>query len=365
MNRFRPLLILAASGWLTATASATQPGAALVQKEYQVSMEKWTLELKIANTAESRQAVMQKRPDPYAYSRRMWKEIAPSLKDEWTLEPAAWFLSLTSGLMTQNPDGGTSPTFAKETDAIRAAIDAHHTGSNKLAPVCLALASRSDPKALSLLDKIESNNPDKKVQGVAALAAAMVIKSLGDDAELMKKRLTLIRKAIIQSADVELNGTTVAKLADDELYIIKFLTKGRVAPDLQGVDSGGRPVRLSDHKGKVIVLMFWNSTLFDIDRLLQFSASLEEKFKGRPFVLIGVNNDQVEKLREQEAGGIRWQNFSDPENKLAAEYRVGTWPLAYVLDGDRKIQYAGQPGSFVELTADALLSPPSPPPAKK
>jgi peroxiredoxin len=360
MNRFRTLFVLITIGWLTAVASASQPGAALVQKEYQVTMEKWSLELKLANTPAAREEVMRRRPDPYAFSRRMWKEIGLSLKEEWTLEPSAWFLSLSSGLMTQNPDGGTAPTFAKETDAIRAAIEAYHIDSNKLAPLCLALAYRSDPKALSLLEKIESTNPDKKVQGVAALAAAMVLKSLGDNPELMKKRLTLLRKAIIQSAEVELNGTTVAKLADDELYIIKFLTKGRVAPDLQGFDSGKRPLRLSDHKGKVIVLMFWNSTLFEIDRLVQFSTSLEEKFKGRPFVLIGVNNDHVEKLREMEASGIRWLNFSDPENKLAAEYRVGTWPLAYVLDGERKIQHAGAPGSFVELTVDALLSPPQP-----
>lgn len=360
MTRHRLLSILVATGCLTAAASATEPGAALVQKEYQVSMEKWTLEVKLANSAANRQEIMNKRPDPYAYARRMWKEIAPSLKEEWTLEPAAWFLRLTSGLMTQNPDGGTSPTFAKETDAIHAAIDTYHIGSNKLSPICLALASRSDPKVLSILAKIESTNPDKKVQGVAALAGATVLKSLGDNPDLMKKRLNLIRKAIIQSADVEVNGTTVAKLADDELYIIKFLTKGRVAPDLQGFDSGKRPIRLSDHKGKVIVLMFWNSTLFDIDRLLEFSTSLEEKFRGRPFVLIGVNNDPVDKLRELEANGVHWQNLSDPDNKLAAEYRVGTWPLAYVLDGERKVQYAGQPGSFIELTAEALLSPPAP-----
>lgn len=364
MNRHRLLTLLVATGCLTSIASATEPGADLVQKEYQVSMEKWSLELKLASTAESRQAVMQKRPDPYAYSRRMWKEIGTSLKEEWTLEPSAWFLRLTSGLMTQNPDGGTSPTFAKETDAIRTAIETYHLGSNKLSPVCYALASRSDPKALSILEKIESKNPDSKVQGVAALGMAMIMKSFGEDPEIMKKRLTLLRKAIIQSADVELNGTPVSKLADDELYIILHLVKGRVAPDLQGFDSGKRPIRLSDHKGKVIVLMFWNSTLFDIDRLLQFSGSLQEKFKGRPFVLIGVNNDSVDKLRELEATGVHWQNFSDPDNKLAAEYRVGTWPLAYVLDGERKVQYAGQPGSFVELTAEALLSPPAPP-AKK
>ena len=41
---------------------------------------------------------------------------------------------------------------------------------------------------------------------------------------------------------------------------------------------------------------------------------------------------------------------------LAKEYRVGSWPLVYVLDGERKIHYVGAPGSFVELTAEALLA---------
>ncbi len=89
----------------------------------------------------------------------------------------------------------------------------------------------------------------------------MILKTLGDDPELMRKRLTYLRKAIIQSSDVNLGGTTVAKLAEDELYIIRFLTKGRVAPDLSGTDSAGRPLKLSDHKGKVIVLLFWGSTM--------------------------------------------------------------------------------------------------------
>ena len=81
------------------------------------------------------------------------------------------------------------------------------------------------------------------------------------------------------------------------------------------------------------------------------------KFKGRPFVVIGVNQDPKEKLRDLEADGtIPWINFSDPANKLAAEYRVGARPLVYVLDGERKIHYAGAPGSFAELTVEALLS---------
>ena len=78
-----------------------------------------------------------------------------------------------------------------------------------------------------------------------------------------------------------LDGTTVAKLAEDELYIIRFLTKGRVAPDLVGVDSANRPLSLAANKGKVIVLLFWNSNVPDAKRVVEITTGLSE-IQGPP-----------------------------------------------------------------------------------
>ena len=95
----------------------------------------------------------------------------------------------------------------------------------------------------------------------------------------------------------------------------------------------------------------------DAKQVIEITNALATKFKGRPLTVIGVNNDPVEKLRVLQAEDtVTWPNFSDPEDKLAKEYRIGLWPFVFVLDGDRKIHYAGQPGSFAELTAEALLS---------
>ena len=268
-------------------------------------------------------------------------------------------------MLTTHPDGTTAPTFAKEIDAIRKAVETRHMKSLKLIPMCMALATTQDPRSLAVLEKIQAKHVDSKIQGVAALGAAMIFKTLGDDPDLTRKRLTYLRKAIIQSADVEIGGTTVAKLAEDELYIISHLSKGRIAPDLSGLDSGSRPLKLSAHQGKVIVLLFWNNTMPEGLRVVQITAAMAKKFQNRPFIVIGVNSDSVKELRDLEADGtIPWINFSDPANKLAAEYRVGARPLVYVLDGERKIHYAGAPGSFTELTAEALLSE-MPAPAKE
>ena len=338
-------------------ATATPADAQRIQKSYQLAMEKWALETRIAATPAEQTKAWSSRPDTVVFAKQMWAGIGQSLDQEWTLEPAAWFLQITPGLIANNDTGVPTAIFTKENEAIRKAVETRHINSLKLIPVCVALASSSDPRSLGLLEKIQSGSPDSKTQGVAALGAAMQLKTLGDEGEIMRKRLTLLRKAIIQSSDVELGGVSVAKLSEDELYIIRFLSKGRVAPDLVGEDSAMRPLSLSANKGKIVILLFWNSNLADARRVIEITAATEAKFKGRPLVVIGVNNDPAAKLRSLQADNtVTWANFSDPENKLAKEYRVGSWPLAYVLDGERKIHYAGAPGSFVELTAEALLA---------
>jgi len=352
LYRIVPLISLLAF----AQAGATPADAARIQKTYQLAMEKWSLEMRIAATPAERAKAASARPDATPYAKEMWTAILPSLDQDWTLEYDAWFLNTTPGLLASNPGGGASPIFTKENEAIRKAVETYHLKSPKLGPVCSALAASPDRRSLAVLEKIQANHPDPKIQGLAALGAAMQLKSLGDDGEIIRRRLTYLRKAVIQAYDVDVHGTTVAKLAEDEIYIISNLTKGRVAPDLVGVDSGNRPLSLSANKGKVILLLFWNSNVPDAKRLVEITNAMAAKYKGRPLAIMGVNNDSVEKLRKlQEDGTVPWTNFSDPENKLAKDYRVGTWPLAYVLDGERKIHYAGAPGSFAELTADALL----------
>jgi peroxiredoxin len=342
---------------LAAESNASPEDARRIQKSWQLAMENWSLETRAATTPEARAAAFAKRPDTTPYARQMWDQIGSALDQEWTLEPAAWFLRNAPGLLATQADGSTKSMFAAEIEAVLNAVETRHLKSANLIPMCMALATTGNPRSLVLLEKIQANHPDAKTQGVAALAAAMVLKSIGDDGELMRKRLTCLRKAIIDSSDVDLGGTTVAKLAENELYIIRYLAKGRIAPDLSGIDSASRPLKLSDFTGRIVLLLFWNSTMQEASRVIEITAGLERKFQGRPFVVLGVNHDSLEKLRSMEADGIvSWRNFSDPSNQLAGEYRVGSWPLVYVLDGERKIHYAGAPGSFAELTVDALLS---------
>ena len=321
-------------------------------------MAKWLSETRATATADARAAALAKQPDAIKALRAVWQQIGPALDQPWVLEHAAWFLRAAPGHYQSGENGTREQVFSQELQAILKALDAHHLASAGLAPVCMALADNADPRTLPLLEKIIASHPDPKTQGVAALAASISLRSLGDEPEIMRKRLNYLRKAIIDSSDVQVtDNATVARIAEDELYVIRFLSKGRVAPDLAGTDSAGRPIKLSDHAGDVVVIVFWSSTMNEADHAIRIMNQMHGRFRSRPVAVLGVNHDPLDNLRDLEGSGtVAWRSFSDPDHQLARTYRVGMWPLVYVLDGERRIQFAGAPGSFVELTVEALLS---------
>lgn len=330
--------------------------AAAIRKDYQQGMQTWNLRLKAANDEASQRAVWSLRPDAGASAKKMWACIQGSLEDDWTLEPAAWLLRMSPELTVES-EGSRKPLLAAEVEQIRTAVEKHHLRSPKLSPMCLGLVAIQDPRSMALLEKIESAHPDPKIQGTAALGMAMLLRNLSDEPEVLKRRLTLLRKAIIESADVELDGATVAKVAEDELYLIRYLTKGRVAPQLIGSDVDGKALKLGDFRGKVVVLTFWNSGGEQAQQLADWANTMQKKYAGKAVAMLGVNHDTTATLRDlQKSGKVTWTNFSDPQNELAKVYRVGGFPLVYVLDKEGKIRFSGAPGSFVELTVDALLS---------
>tara|TARA_Y100001934_G_C12182611_1_gene692354 strand:+ start:160 stop:492 length:333 start_codon:yes stop_codon:yes gene_type:complete len=52
-------------------------------------------------------------------------------------------------------------------------------------------------------------------------------------------------------------GGTVAAQAKMELHGIRHLSVGKAAPDIKGRDQDGRSFKLSDYRGKVVLLYFW------------------------------------------------------------------------------------------------------------
>lgn len=355
----KQLILIFCLGTIT-SAHATPAAAERARKAYQLGIERWVLESRLATTAEEREAANRNRPDPLEATRDLWKAISPELNRDWIVPHAAWFIEMVDNLgLMAITDEATRTHFQTEVSSVLDAIRKHHIQSPDIADVCIALARNPDPNRLSLLEQIRSTNPDTSIQGVAALAEAIAIKSLGDEPQVIARRLQLIREAVIKSADVPIDGqTTVASVAEEEIYIITHLTKGRTAPDLTGTDTAGRSMKLSEYAGKIVVLVFWSAADAKAKEVIDFANAMRARLRGRPVELLGVNLDDTAVLRPLEADGtVAWRNFSDPGGRLAKDYRVSATPVCVVLDSERIIQHIGAPGSFVELTVLALLEP--------
>ena len=53
-------------------------------------------------------------------------------------------------------------------------------------------------------------------------------------------------------------GGTVGERAQSELFEIRNLVVSKQAPEMEGQDQDGRRFRLSDYRGKVVLIDFWS-----------------------------------------------------------------------------------------------------------
>lgn len=80
-----------------------------------------------------------------------------------------------------------------------------------------------------------------------------------DRAEVVKETERLYERAIEKYADVKLPyDATVGETAKTELFEIRDLAVGKEAVEMEGVDQNGEQFRLSEYRGKVVLLYFWS-----------------------------------------------------------------------------------------------------------
>jgi hypothetical protein len=135
-----------------------------------------------------------------------------------------------------------------------------HLDSKQLADVCAALRySPSDGE--QTLRTILAKSPHKEVQAQACFTLALYLKdqarrSMASTAEAEK----LFERVANAYPNVELYpGRTLAAQAKVELFELRDLAIGKVVPEIEGEDADGKHFRLSDYRGKVVLLEFWGN----------------------------------------------------------------------------------------------------------
>ena len=137
--------------------------------------------------------------------------------------------------------------------------------------------------------------------------------------------------------------STLGQVAEARLDDWHNLAVGKPAPEIKGVDVHGKPLTLSDYRGKVVALVFWGTWCGPCMREIPREKALVERMKGRPFAMLGVNTDAdaVAARKVMEAQGVTWPNWHDGEpgeGPIAKLYHVRGYPTVYVIDAEGKIR---------------------------
>jgi len=169
-------------------------------------------------------------------------------------------------------------------------IHRDHIRSDKLGPLCQRVCYGFSKEYETFLRAVPAKNPHKTVQATASLSLGHFLNNRLQRLDLCREQPALAKEfvglygkeylaelqrqdrdkavqeieAIFEQAaekygDVKLSGgDTVAERAKAELFEIRNLSVGKVAPDIEGEDQDGKRFRLNDYRGKVLLLDFWS-----------------------------------------------------------------------------------------------------------
>ena len=115
---------------------------------------------------------------------------------------------------------------------------------------------------------------------------------------------------------------------------------GRPSPVFKGVDVNGKEMTLRDFRGKYIYIDMWATWCGPCQKELPFLKKLEEKFKGRNIVFVGlsIDQDKAKWAARVKSGALSGtQLHIGKGSKFQSDYRISGIPRFILLDPNGRI----------------------------
>lgn len=132
--------------------------------------------------------------------------------------------------------------------------------SDKLDAFCRSLGNSRDPKATEKLATILEKNPHKNVKAAALLAMANRQLNRRSEWNLPDAKYTETMNQARQYLErivKEFGDTPIATQAKKDLQDSEVRGIGKITPEIKGEDIDAKEFKISDYRGKVVLLDFW------------------------------------------------------------------------------------------------------------
>jgi thiol-disulfide isomerase/thioredoxin len=378
---FLTLLIACWTLPIAAQDSGAAKYAAIV-RDYEQAQAKFNNRIRAATTV-AEQGKIFREEDPLPNTARRLLDLAnANPKDAVAYESLTWIVANSQfGPAAEKPFGDAIQMLATQY--------ADHLENEKLLE---PLAVSPFPSSAMFLKAVHEKHPNSVVRGRAGLHWALHLKNYCRTVEnvrtqpefatnvehfigpnLFKQLKDADIAKLLGQADEILVGVqkdyplvaykkaNLSKAADAELFEIRHLQIGKTAPELEGEDTNGKALKLSDYRGKVVVLVFWGTWCPHCMAMVPTERALVKRYDGKPFAMVGVNSDvDRDKLKPALVKhGITWRSFYDGptiDGPIATRWNVQGWPAIYVLDAKGVIRFREIRGELLERAVAELMA---------
>ena len=149
----------------------------------------------------------------------------------------------------------------------------------------------------------------------------------------------------------------IEKVYDSQLSTIGSLAKGAIAPAFKLPDAKGKPVLLSDFKGKVVYLDIWASWCGPCLKEMPYMEALKKKFSNKAVEIVAISIDTdtdrwLAKIASMKLGGIQLiDNKGSQNSRIARDYKIQGVPHFVLIDKNGRIAsaFAPRPSSETEI----------------
>ncbi len=121
---------------------------------------------------------------------------------------------------------------------------------------------------------------------------------------------------------------------------------GSVAPDFTLRDMNEKNVSLSDYKGKVVLITFWNMKCKDCTESMASLEALNQRFKEQGLVVMAINADNLEYVKPEKiinyikSKGYTFKILFDETFSTSEAYKIVAIPMTFLIDKNGFVSYA-------------------------
>lgn len=223
-------------------------------------------------------------------------------------------------------------------------------------PVLLERAGARGEKALR---ELIAKNADGDGTVKLSFSLGNMLYGQAEHAPEKKAQLAEVEKLFDLVTNKGKPGSREFDMAKGFLHEIRNLQIGKAMPDLESEDLEGNKVKLSDLRGKVVVLDVWATWCGPCREMIPHERELVKKLEGKPFVLLSVSCDEkketlVDFLENKEK--MPWKHWWDGRGgPITKGLNLRNYPTIYVLDAKGTIRYKGVRGEKMTEAVERLL----------